>query len=637
MNLAFSISLAGALLSLFVGLLSLRLARAPGWQAQASFGRVAFTASGFAACNLLTTVGTAAPAGASLVASHVQLALACVHVAAWLSYARSHLGASIALEGRRLSAVLHAAAVATLVPGLALTGRLLPRDYAPLGASYQIAESTVAGDCVLLLLVAGLGVTLAMYLRAGQRGVSHATLHAMALLGLLVMAANDAAAAAGLLRTPFLLDVGFLAPVAAVGWSLTSRIAEDARRLDALHENLEAEVARRTADLTRTEAALQRSEKLAALGQFAAGVAHEVNNPAAVVAANLRYLADGVGAGSPPPDAAEALAESLSSMERIARIVRQLLDAGRLAARPVPVEPTPLADVVRDAMTIARARHGERIRVETELPAHLHALADEAMLVQVLVNLLVNAAQAIPEGRSDGRVRILGERGRGRARLVVQDNGTGMPPEILRRVFEPFFSTKPSGAGTGLGLAVSRGLIASLGGELRIESEEGVGTRAVVELAEAPVPISRARAREARPVSAASRRVLVVDDEPAMRSALRRLLSAHYAVSVAAGVEEGLAALARETFDLVLCDVVMPDGGGARLHQELSRRAPAQAGRLVFITGGATTEEARRFLGGQPQPVLAKPFGLRELAEAAAHLDPGAPVRPACPAPGPPP
>jgi CheY-like chemotaxis protein len=209
---------------------------------------------------------------------------------------------------------------------------------------------------------------------------------------------------------------------------------------------------------------------------------------------------------------------------------------------------------------------------------------------------------------------------------VVEDNGAGIEPDVLRRVFEPFFTTKPFGSGTGLGLAVSRGLVVSLGGDLRLESQPGQGTRALVELARADAPVRD----EPRPALARQTgpklRLLLVDDEPGFLSSVRRLLEARYRVEVASGVDEGLACLAVEgAFDLVLCDVMMPAGGGERLYQTLLGSQPALARRIVFLTGGAVTEGARRFLHAQPQPVLHKPLDLGELARAAEAVAPGDP------------
>src|SRR6266542_535837 len=296
--------------------------------------------------------------------------------------------------------------------------------------------------------------------------VPQAALHFFALAFLLAMATNDALAAWGVLNSPYLVDLGFIVPIGAVGYSLTARFAADARALAELRLRLESLVDDRTRDLARAQEALHRAEKLAALGQFAAGVAHEVNNPAAVVVANLKYLAEcRTDDGAWPADTGDCVSESLTAMDRIARIVRQLLDASRLAAAPVAVEAVSLARVAQESLRTARARCGQRVPLEANVPEDVLALGQESMLVQIAVNLVVNAVQAIPADRGDGHVRVSASRGGGRVRLAVEDNGSGMSEEVLRRVFEPFFSTKPFGGGTGLGLAVSRGLVQSLGGD----------------------------------------------------------------------------------------------------------------------------------------------------------------------------
>jgi CheY-like chemotaxis protein len=205
-------------------------------------------------------------------------------------------------------------------------------------------------------------------------------------------------------------------------------------------------------------------------------------------------------------------------------------------------------------------------------------------------------------------------------RIVVEDNGTGMEPEVMRRAFEPFFTTKPFGSGTGLGLAVSRGLVASLGGDLRLESEPGKGTRAIVELARAAAPAERDVARLTDPPSSPQIRMLIVDDESGVLRSLQRLLESRYRIELASGVDDGVKRMEAERFDLLLCDVMMPSGGGERLYQTLLARAPALASRVVFFTGGAVTDAARHFLLNQPQPVLLKPLDLEQLSSLAERM-----------------
>jgi CheY-like chemotaxis protein/anti-sigma regulatory factor (Ser/Thr protein kinase) len=258
--------------------------------------------------------------------------------------------------------------------------------------------------------------------------------------------------------------------------------------------------------------------------------------------------------------------------------------------------------------------------VVLDVPAELVALGDEQLLVQVVSNLVVNAAQAIPPERRDGRVRLRADRAAGGVRLLVEDNGSGMSPETMQRLFEPFFTTKPTGSGTGLGLAVSRGFVMSMGGSLRFESELGRGTTAVLFLREGPpAGEEEVQAAAAHPLPGRLR-LLLVDDEPHALSSLRRLLSSRYEVAVAATVDEALRRAREAPFDLVLCDVLMPFGGGEALYRALLGDQPELAARLIFLTGGVAQQEMARFLEEQPQPLLHKPLDPQALAEAGRRL-----------------
>jgi signal transduction histidine kinase len=619
MTIAAAVAFLSFAIACYVAALSRRFSRAPGWRDQRYFSWAAIAVAGYSALNIPTT---ARLDGAVVVqCSRLQLGLAAVHTIAWIRYSAIHLGGPPARWERRIAvpALAIAGALATFTPW-AHPGGVFETRYAPFGFSYVSPVTTPFGSAVIALLLGLLLVPVVRFARAARRGVPGAAVHAASLAFLLAMGVNDALALERIVETPYLVDLGFLVPIAAVGYVLTARFVEDARTLEALRGELEHAVAQRTRELGHTQEALLRAEKLAALGQFAAGVAHEVNNPSAVVSANLRYLEEAVAGGALPADAPDALRESLVAMERIAGIVRQLLDASRLAASSAaaPVRVVEVRAAVEEAIRMAVARCGARVRFQHEVAPGLHAAAQDTVLVQVLVNLVVNGAQAVPQERADGVVRVRTRREGERLHVEVEDNGTGMDEEVLRRVFEPFFTTKPFGTGTGLGLAVSRGLLASFGGDLRLESRPGHGTRATIDLP-ATMEAAAAPAPPPRPAGP-RRRLLLVDDEPGVRTSLKRLLETRYDVALAAGVEEGLAALADRSargaaFDAVLCDVMMPDGGGERLFERLRARDPTTARRVVFFTGGAVTDDARRFLREQPQPVLAKPLDLALLGE----------------------
>lgn len=479
MSLSAVLALLSAALGAYVGLLAWGFRRAPGLKDQGWFALVAFSAAVYTALNLVTTSPTARD-GLILWAARLQLLLGMVHAVAWFRYCSAFVGRTWPLEsvaGWGLVAI----AIPIMLPGVGFTGEVGRRPVPHLDLVYRDATPSVAGLLVIGLTLLVFASMVARFVAAWRRGVEHAGVHVAALSVLLVLGINDLLTLAGALHGLYLLDVGFLGPVAAVTYALSRRVVEESRALSALRGQLERTVEERTAELARSREALFRAEKLAALGQFSAGVSHEVSNPTSVVAANLRYLEEALGAGPPPADARECLAESREAVERIARLTRQLLDASRLASSPDgQAGRVVLADVVQEALVAAEPRLAGR-RVRVEVAPDLCALGRAPALTQVLDRLLDNAVRSLRPGTA-GQVAIRGERGLGRARLVVEDDGVGMSEETLRRAFDPFFSTRAFGAGTGLGLAVARGLLQSMRGDLRLESAPGRGTRAIVEL-----------------------------------------------------------------------------------------------------------------------------------------------------------
>ncbi len=481
MNAAAAIAIASAVLSLGVGVLSSRMSRAPGSRDQRWFSVVALASAIYSICNLGTALAWSGPTVIWL--SRVQVGSVAVNLWAWIHFSNALLGRAPGAAERRAAGLLPLVALACLVPGVLFGGAVVDRPFAPLGVVYRQAVTTAVGDALMALLVA-LGLALLVrLLLAWRAGVPHAGLTFAAFTVLLLFAVNDALATAGA-DLPFLFDTGVAVPVLAMGWVITERFVASARELDRLRQSLQGEVEVRTHDLARALAALHQSEKLAALGQFANGVAHEVNSPAAVVATCLRYLADASAGGRLPPDGAEVIQDALAAMRRINDLVRKLVDAGRIAAVPGGVSTVPVADLVGKAAADARARGAGRIAVvETSAPA-LAVRARRESLEQVMAILVANATEAIPRDRQ-GRIEIRAERAGSAVRISVRDDGAGMSPEVLRRAFDPFFTTKPAGSGAGLGLPVARGIVEANGGTLSLESEPGAGTTAQIELPDA--------------------------------------------------------------------------------------------------------------------------------------------------------
>lgn len=366
------------------------------------------------------------------------------------------------------------------------------------------------------------------------------------------------------------------------------------------------------------ERRLAHADRLASIGQLAAGVAHEVNNPSAAVTVNLslmkeRFMAARIAGNVAllDPEWLEGLAtECIDAMDRIRRIVNDLRTFARVDDDDV--EMVNLNDVVVAACNIVEVqiKHSARlVKSFGEVPL---IAGSASRLGQVAVNLLMNAAQAIDAG-ADTRheIRIVTRAIGDGVELCVEDTGTGIDPAHLNRIFEPFFTTKPREIGTGLGLPLCRSIVESHGGRITVYPKER-GTRFVVYLPRrAGLPVSRPAEEgpRSRPPPAARRaRVLIVDDEPTLLRAFRRVLGGHDVVT-ACGGPEGLAVLSRDQdFDLVLCDLAMPELDGPALYEASKSIAPSLADRFVFISGGGSfTPGIRSFVQTTAAEVIAKP------------------------------
>lgn len=369
----------------------------------------------------------------------------------------------------------------------------------------------------------------------------------------------------------------------------------------------------------KARARLEVADRMASVGTLAAGVAHEINNPLAYVVSNLAFLeeqllelrkAKGLERAS-FGEVDEVLRDAKEGAERIRRIVRDLKTFSR--ADSEAHGPTDVVAVLESAANMAFNEIRHRAQLLKDLQPVPPVAGDAGRLGQVFLNLLVNAAQAIKEGEARGnRITIAtAATPRGTVEVRISDTGGGIAPEHLKRIFDPFFTTKPVGVGTGLGLSISHNIVTSMGGSVRVESEVGRGTTFTVELQAAPEADAEAQAPVvAAGASGPAGRVLLIDDEERVLTATRRVLQAtgHEVVALVRGAEALERIRGGERFDVILCDLMMPDITGEDVHAELSRIAPDQADRMVFLTGGAFTSGAKAFLERMPGRVLEKPF-----------------------------
>lgn len=384
----------------------------------------------------------------------------------------------------------------------------------------------------------------------------------------------------------------------------------------------------------QVQSKMLQTEKMAALGQFVSGIAHELNNPLTAIMGYAQLL---LGKGLAPAQRSEA-ERVFQEAERARRIVKNLL----YFARENRAERTrvDLNEIIERTLALRSYElRVEDIAVECDLAPRLPAtLADPYQLQQVILNLLVNAEQALLEGRGRGNVWIrtrhiiagVANKVRDRIVLEVADDGPGIPPEIASRVFDPFFTSKPSGVGTGLGLSIVYGIVHQHGGEVAFDNRPGGGARFIVDL---PVIDAAAESRSAvesasgalpaaeQRTNTAPARILAVEDEPTVAQLIVDVLreDGHQVEAVLDG-QEALRRLARNQYGLIICDLRMPHFDGQAVYQSLRRAGSPLLKRILFITGDVIAPQTREFLEPNRLPHLAKPFLVEELKLAVNRL-----------------
>jgi signal transduction histidine kinase len=417
------------------------------------------------------------------------------------------------------------------------------------------------------------------------------------------------------------------------------------RRLVAAIERELREAANRAARRTIQEQ-LVISDRMVSVGTLAAGVAHEINNPLAVVLGSLQVIAKDVQQlsrgletlqeetgpastarlarlQSTAASVADALRDADEAGERVRTIVRDLRVFSRSEGEVR--EPVDVHGVLESSLRMARNEIRHRANVVRRFGDVPRVYGNEGRLGQVFLNLIVNAAQAIPEGNTDqNTITITTRRLDDMVAVEIADTGAGIAPEALPLIFDVFFTTKEIGVGTGLGLAICHRIVTAMNGRIEAESRLGAGTTFRVVLPRARtgrtlgVPILPSPLDAAPPPLS----VLAVEDEPMVGRTLQRLLTPHR-VTVVTRAREALARIiAGEHFDVILCDVMMPELTGMDFHAQLGEARPDLADQIIFLSGGAFTPRAREFFAKIPNPRLDKPIDaarLRSLVEAAPH------------------
>jgi PAS domain S-box-containing protein len=369
---------------------------------------------------------------------------------------------------------------------------------------------------------------------------------------------------------------------------------------------------------------VRRAEKMSSLGQLIAGVAHELNNPLAVVVAYAQMLGKKtVG----DPELRENMQRILHESERAAKIVRDLLTFA------LPCEPQlTTVDLNQLVCNVLDIRERDFTNNKIELRTHFRpglsrTKADPIQIEQVLNNLVTNALHAMAGAQGKRILRVITEETNFFVRITVSDTGCGIAPEIVSKIFDPFFTTKPPGKGTGLGLSISHSILQEHHGKIWVESELGKGTSFHLEI---PVVACEQEAAKAEPLPAGSgvgdveenrRRLLVVDDEAGIREVLELILTGQgYEVVTAGNGAEAMERIHAEKFDLIISDMHMPEMDGEKLFELIREKDEAMTERVVFVTGDTVSAKSRSFLERTGVRWLGKPFNIKDVEDTVGDL-----------------
>ncbi|OHE87883.1 MAG: hypothetical protein A3G75_08855 [Verrucomicrobia bacterium RIFCSPLOWO2_12_FULL_64_8] len=400
-------------------------------------------------------------------------------------------------------------------------------------------------------------------------------------------------------------------------------VADAFNRMTQNLQGSRAELEKTFQRLKATQAQLIQSEKLSAVGQFVAGVAHELNNPLTTLIGFSELLKQ-MDLGAKERHHVEYIA---NSADRCHKIVRSLLGFARQhEPERKPVKLSEIVDAVIEFL--AYDLRTSNISVQKDYaPDVPRILGDAHQLQQVVLNIVSNARQALEPFRGDGKITFATSSAGPTVRLSIKDNGPGVPPEYLSRIFDPFFTTKPQGKGTGLGLSLCYGIIQEHGGNITAESRLGAGAEFIIDLPAAVDDSGVVLASSRPPIDVAlkpkagGQSVLVIDDEQWILNLAEEILTGEgFSVDVAEGGAAAHQMLAKRRYDIIISDWKMPGLSGVQIFEDLLAKDPAAARRMLFMTGDVVNDTFQNFLKKHSLACLSKPFSVRDFRAAVARM-----------------
>jgi signal transduction histidine kinase/ActR/RegA family two-component response regulator len=618
-NLGTLLSFSALLLQVWMGVFFFVVARAPGWSRARLYTLVAFTAACYSAVDMLFSIEGLPMTTVTLIGD-LNFLFAALHVSAWVVLSEADPNRpleTLSTPYRILISITILLGLGGVIPGVAMISDHILVEVRSLGVTYRQPKTTLYGDLTMAWFMLTLCIPFRRFVGDWRRRQPHARIRVLGFAVYFACAIDELLVTAGTIEFLYLADLGLLGIVVTLLIETLQKVLNDAVALKEASQRLQLEVSDRTFERDEAREALIVAERHVALGQLAAGVGHEINNPLTYVRGNLEHVCAALKERTANPEDLQLLQEALDGTQQIQRVVADL----RAYVLPgvEPRGPVNVREELEAALKLATAKIGIGTRITREYAEHGLVLGGAHRLRQVFLNLILNAGQAIQDGRpNEPRLHVrIWTSAPLELTLEVTDNGRGITEGDLARLGEPYFSTRTDRGGTGLGLFVTRGILESLGGRLEFESQPGQGTTARVVLptlqgqgaSSLPPPASDGQRTSSLSLAARAHvpRVLVVDDDPSVARAIARQLRGAEVTIAHSGRVAIERMLGGDPFDLMLCDVMMPSESGRDVYEAIAATRPDLLDRLVFVTGGATIPQIAEFLAQDGVRYLTKP------------------------------